>query len=287
MNLYSGALLLLSIVLSTGRNVFSKSISAIPAKTKSFYRMQSVIFLCGCLLLLFDKSVYILPSIETAVLAVVYGFLLIAAQWNYTAALQSGAVGLCSIVYSLGFILPTISGALFWDEKLGLLRIFGVLLVIPAIVISGGSKGTSKGGNKYFLPLILAMLSSGGLGIMQKVQQSSSAPQEKSAFILIAFIIAGVFSLVRSIFATPNNEIPEKKQMAFSSVIGLCFAGCNLLNTILAGLLDSAVFFPTLNIGSILFSLIVGIIAFGEKLNRKTVIVMIIGIVSILLISFG
>lgn len=287
MDLYSGALLLLSIILSTGRNIFSKSISQIPAKTKNFYRMQSVIFLCGCLILLFDKSVYILPSMETAILAVVYGVLLVSAQWNYTSALQSGAVGLCSIVYSLGFILPTISGALFWNEKLGVLRILGVLLVIPAIVISGSSKGTSRGDNKYFLPLILAMLSSGGLGIMQKVQQTSSSSGEKSAFILIAFIIAGVFSLIRSNFAGKNDAAPEKKQIAFSAIIGLCFAGCNLLNTILAGLLDSAVFFPTLNIGSILFSLIVGLIAFGEKLNRKTVIVMIIGIVSILLISLG
>lgn len=287
MDLYSGALLLLSIILSTGRNIFSKSISKIPAKTKNFYRMQAVLFLCGCLVLLFDKSVYILPSMATVIMAVVYGLLLISAQWNYTAALQSGAVGLCSTVYSLGFIVPTISGALFWNEKLTFLRILGVFLVIPAIIISGSSKGGKSGENKYFLPLILAMLSSGGLGIMQKVQQSSSAASEKSAFILIAFIIAGAFSLIRSTFAVKNDANVEKNQIAFSALIGLCFAGCNLLNTILAGLLDSAVFFPTLNIGSIIISLIIGLIAFGEKLNRKTVIVLIIGIVSILLISLG
>ncbi|MBQ7821526.1 MAG: hypothetical protein IJ391_04515 [Clostridia bacterium] len=45
--------------------------------------------------------------------------------------------------------------------------------------------------------------------------------------------------------------------------------GRNLLNTHLASVLDSAVFYPTLNIGMILLSLAMSIIIFKESFTRR------------------
>jgi glucose uptake protein GlcU len=60
-----------------------------------------------------------------------------------------------------------------------------------------------------------------------------------------------------------------------------------LLNTTLAGLLDSAIFFPTLNIGVILLSMICGVIFFKERILKKEITVLILGGVSILLLNFS
>ena len=65
----------------------------------------------------------------------------------------------------------------------------------------------------------------------------------------------------------------------------MAFGLANLLNTILAGRLDSAVFFPVLNISTILFSIVSGIILFKEKLFKNDILVLILGIISILLIT--
>lgn len=285
MTLHAALLLILSIVLSSGRNLFSKSISTVQSKTKTFYLLQAVIFGSGFVPLIFAADISSV-SVITIILAVIYGLLLITAQWNYTIALQHGNVGVCATVYSLGFILPTLSGTIFWNEELSFLRGLGIITVIPAIILSGKSKGNGVGGNRYFLPLMMAMLSSGGLGIMQKVQQRTSYASERSEFVLLSFLIAAVLSLTRSFFAEKQEEIRiTKKQVSFAAATGVCFAVCNLLNTTLAGLLDSAVLFPLLNVGTILFSLAMSVFMYGEKINRRTACILALGIGAIVLIS--
>ncbi|MEE1050299.1 MAG: hypothetical protein U0M60_23085, partial [Clostridia bacterium] len=69
--------------------------------------------------------------------------------------------------------------------------------------------------------------------------------------------------------------------------IGTAFGVCNLLNTILAGQLNSAVFFPVLNIGTILFSIASGVICYKEKILKKDLTVLLLGIISILLITIA
>lgn len=65
----------------------------------------------------------------------------------------------------------------------------------------------------------------------------------------------------------------------------MAFALSNLLNTILAGKLDSAVFFPVLNVGTIIFSLLLGMVLYKEKFTRKDTAALSLGIISILLIT--
>lgn len=288
MDFISIILLTLSVILSVGRNLFSKDISGFSFGTKSFYLVQAVTFFCGSLaLIIFGGFSGVSISALTAFYAIIYGVLLLSAQWCYTAALKTGTTGVCSTVYSLGFILPTISGSLFWNEKITLLNILGVLCVIPAIIISG-TKSSAKGStqnNKYIIPLLIAMLSSGGLGIMQKIQQNSPYPEQKAAFVLIAFVFAAALSLIFYIFTKAKESSVLPKKLLSASGIGICFGCCNLLNTTLAGRLDSAVFFPMQNISVILLSLVFGILIYKEKIHKKELVVLLLGILSILLLN--
>ena len=284
-------LLGLSVVLSTGRNLFSKKLSNIQFGTRSFFLCQSVLFLCGGIaLVLFGKIVWNSLAIATIGYAVIYGFLLILAQWFYTAALAKGNTALCSTVYSLGFILPTLSGAILWSEPFSMLEVLGVLCAMSAVIVSGVRPHVKEKNGKsyYFIPLIIAMLASGELGIVQKLQQKSDYSDQKSLFLLIAFLLAAGISLPFALFTknTTANSIRPRK-LAVASCIGLFFGCCNLLNTSLAGLLDSAIFFPTLNIGVILLSMICGVIFFKEKISKKELAVLILGGLSILLLNLG
>ena len=105
---------------------------------------------------------------------------------------------------------------------------------------------------------------------------------------MIAFTLAAVISLIFSLFAKKQGDTSFRRgKLAVASCIGMCFGYCNLLNTTLAGLLDSAIFFPTLNIGVILLSMICGMIFFKEKISKKEIAVLILGGLSILLLDFG
>ena len=284
-------LLGLSVLLSTGRNLFSKKLSDIRFGTRLFFLCQSVLFLCGAAsIVLFGRISIGSIAFVTLLYAIIYGLLLILAQWFYTAALTKGNTALCSTVYSLGFILPTLSGAILWSESFSGSDLFGVLCAVSAVIILGVHPRTKEKTVKSydFIPLIIAMLASGGLGIVQKLQQKSDDSDQKSLFLLIAFLLAAGISLSFALFTknTTANSIRPRK-LAVASCVGLFFGCCNLLNTSLAGLLDSAIFFPTVNIGVILLSMICGVIFFKEKISKKELAVLILGGLSILLLNLG
>lgn len=282
-------LLLTSITLSTGRNLFSKRISKIPFGSKEFFLHQFVIFVFGGIAVsLLGQIHWKAVSPLTLICAVIYGAVLVCAQWFYTSALSYGNTSLCSTVYSMGFIIPTVSGALFWSENFTFIDLIGVLFAVITIVFSkNSSKDSDKTAFKrFFTPLFIAMLGSGTLGIVQKIHQKSPFANERGTLILIAFILASTFSLAASLLCKNKcgEDIP-KHTLPFASLIGLFFGCCNLLNTTLAGLLDTAIFFPTLNIGIIFLTTLSGAILYREKITRRELTVLLCGSASILLLN--
>lgn len=282
-------LLLTSITLSTGRNLFSKRISKIPFGSKEFFLHQFVIFVFGGIAVsLLGQIHWKAVSPLTLICAVIYGAVLVCAQWFYTSALSYGNTSLCSTVYSMGFIIPTVSGALFWSENFTFIDLIGVLFAVITIVFSkNSSKDSDKTAFKrFFTPLFIAMLGSGTLGIVQKIHQKSPFANERGTLILIAFILASTFSLAASLLCKNrcDEDIP-KHTLPFASLIGLFFGCCNLLNTTLAGVLDTAIFFPTLNIGIIFLTTLSGAILYREKITRRELTVLLCGSASILLLN--
>lgn len=289
MDYTSALLILLSVVLSSTRNLLSKGVSSFHFGTKIFFLSQLSLFFAGSIAVyLFERITLSSISITTALLAVVYGVLLILAQWGYTAALSSGKIAICSTIYSLGFIFPTLSGVFFWKEIIKPINIVGLLCVIPAVIISGLKTTETKNNtsdNNYIIPLIISMLSAGGLGIMQKVQQNSAYAYQRPEFVFMGFCVASVISFIGFIFAKSTANRVWDKKLFLSGGAGVCFGGCNLLNTTLAGRLDSAVFFPVYNISVILLSIILSYMIFREKLTKKEVAVFLLGIISIMLLN--
>jgi drug/metabolite transporter (DMT)-like permease len=281
-------LLILSIVLSCGRNLLSKKLSSAQFGSKTFFYRQGTIFTVGAItLLLLGLTSLGTPSPLTILFALIYGALLITAQWFYTIALGKGNTALCSTVYSMGFIIPTVSGAVFWQESLLLPDIVGILLAASAILCSKASPRSDNSAAKgYYLPLSIAMLASGGLGVMQKVQQKSSVSSERTSFLVIAFIIAAAASFFAAFLARKDTENSTQVQfIPVAAAVGVAFASCNLLNTMLAGRLPSSVFFPTLNIGVILLSMALGCLFFKERIRRKEITVLVLGVLSIILLA--
>lgn len=285
MNILAVSLIIASVILGVGRNILSKTISGISPKIATFYLMQGIIFSSGGVILACYPDTFKSISTQTAILAFIYGLLLITAQWNFTSALSTGNTSVCVTVYSMGFVLPTLSGMFFWGEEISFLKIIGIILAAATVIVSGGGKKEKSDSKKYLIPLILSMLASGGLGILQKIHQSSPHPEEKSAFIFLAFVLAAAFSFGRIMFCKEKRIKILKIHIISAALVGICFSACNLLNTILAGLLETAVLFPVLNISSIFAAMIFCLIFFREKLTAGNYLVLGLGTGAILLIN--
>lgn len=278
--------LLLSVSLSSGRNVITKKTAADAEDRRWFFLSQAVLFAAAAVLLLFF-SLGDLQGISalTVSYSFVYGILLVLSQWMLTAALKSGGTAVCTVVYSLGFLLPTISGVLFWREPFSLLHFVGVLLAVAVILLTANTTKQETRQSKSFLPLLLvAMTASGGLGILQKLQQSSLAADERGAFLLLAFFLA--FAISMAAFLCCHGKVAAGAAKLLSpAAAGLCFGGANLCNTLLAGRMKSAVFFPLQNVSTIVLSTLLGVALFRETIQKRTAAILLLGIAVIVLFS--
>ena len=186
----------------------------------------------------------------------------------------------------MGFIFPTLSGTLFWAEKTNIFDFIGIIFAVLALLFSGTDKKTKTKASKYYLPCLIAMLASGGLGILQKLQQKSDFPNQRGYFLLIAFVFAGVVSVIFALLrAISQKNKTNKKLFIPAAGVGFSFGCCNLLNTFLSGVLPSSFFFPVLNIGAIIATTVMSIILYKEKIQKKELMVLSCGIVSIILLS--
>ena len=85
-----------------------------------------------------------------------------------------------------------------------------------------------------------------------------------------------------------NQKLWRKIHDCFKySFSNFAFRSCNLLNTLLAGLLESTIFFPTLNIGVILLTMLLCAMIYKEKIRRREATVLAFGVLSIMLLNFG
>ena len=277
--------LLLSVSLSSGRNLISKKTAISYSGLGPFFFSQTLLFGCAAVLMLFFGITDLInASSVTWVYGGIYGILLLLSQWMFTLALKNGAASVCTVIYSLGFIIPTLVGTYFWDEDLTIFSFIGIL-VAAIIILLSAKKGTTETSHGIFIPFILvAMTASGGLGIMQKVQQSSAFAEEKEGFLAVAFFFAFIFSLVAFLIFGKGFSFSFKACIP-PALTGACFGGANLFNTILAGRMSSAVFFPLQNVSVILLTAVLSLLFFRERLTLRTGIILLLGIGVIILFS--
>lgn len=283
-------LLASSIVCSTARAVFSKKLGVLNGGKYCFYITQTVLFaVAAAMIFVFNIKSIGRPSVTAVILAVVYGIFTVSSQWTYTKALTKAPVSVCAMIYSFGFIIPTIFGTAVWHERVNAFKIISILLCICTIILSSVKKeDNSKKIHKLPLSLIVAMLSSGGLGIVQKLQQKSSACDETGMFLFLAFVLAAVLSLAASLTKrkdTAQNIRIDLSLSFYIFIVGVSMAAANTANTHLAGLLPSAVVFPTVNVGVILASLAVSVIILKERVYKSQIIAFVLGITAILLFN--
>ena len=283
-------LLALSIVCSTARAVFSKKLGALSDGRRGFYLTQAVLFaVAAAVLLTLNVRSIARPSQTAVLLAVAYGVLTVLSQWMYTLSLTRCPVSVCAMVYSFGFILPTVFGTIVWREPVNAFKIVSILLCIGTIFLASEKRDASAAKPHGLpLPLIIAMLSSGGLGIVQKLQQKSAASGETGMFLCLAFVLATLLSLLAALAARKDAAPKARIAPALALpilIVGVCMAAANTANTLLAGLLPSAVIFPTVNVGVILASLAASALLLKEKPTRRQLAAFALGITAILLFN--
>ncbi len=212
-------------------------------------------------------------------------------------ALEIGPLSYTTVIISCSTLITALSGAMFFGESIAFVQYIGIATMLVSLFLSVEKKNDGKKASAKWLTLcLLAFACSGGIGLMQKIHQSSQYKNELNAFLVIAFASAFVFSaLTLTVLYTANKSEDKTKNPSNSKAYkwlivgnmilgGACVAVNNKLNLYLSGVMDSAVFFPIVNGGGVALVTLAAVAIFREKLTLKQWIGIAFGIGSIILL---
>ena len=248
------------------------------------YIMATIIQLC------FGASFS--KELTTILPATGYAIFLLLMQACSLKAMSCGPMALSSLFVMYGLIIPSLAGPIFWHEKISIMQVIGIILMLAAIYISSAteqstgevSDGISK---KWFLYAFLSLIFSGLVGLFEKVHQTGPSADEVGAFLLTAFTILVVLNgLIVLVSYFKNHNVNVNKGAVICAVLtGIISAFYSRVNLILAGGLDSMVYYPISSGGAILLTVIVAGLFFREKFTKRSITGIIVGGISIILLG--
>lgn len=231
-------------------------------------------------------------SAFTVVLGVAFGAITALQGITNIAALQVGPMSYTSVIISFSTLISALSGVMFFDEELGWAQIVGIALMLVSFLLATKSDGEEKKANLKWLSLcLIAFAATGGIGVMQKVHQSSEHQNELNAFLIIAFfssaILCAIFAVLLKRKGSRDDATRSKNKnqalilIAIMIAGGACIAVNNKFNLYLSGVMDSAVFFPIVNGGGLVLTTLSAVLLFKERLSKKQWIGVVFGIASV------
>lgn len=232
-------------------------------------------------------------SFYTVIMALIFGTITLFQQLFNLLALETGPFSYTNVIISLSTLIPTLSGAIFWNEKISFIQICGILLLILCLVLSVDFSNKDKKTNmKWFIYSMCAFATTGLIGVMQKIHQTSIYKDELDVFLITSFVFSFIISsILAALFNKKRltSKSTSKTILSFTPIVLLLLSGIfvavnNKFNLYLSGILDSAIFFPLVNGGGLILSSIFSVIVFKEKLSHVQWLGLVIGIISTILI---
>lgn len=211
-------------------------------------------------------------SLYTVLLGAAFGILTALNSFFRMKAMALGEMSFTTLFVAASMIIPGFSGALIWGEALPWTRVVGTFVMILAVFLAATRCG-KKSSPAWFFFCIGTFLFNGFVGVLQKVQGHSDHAAESGMFLFTAFLTAGVVSVIFALYFTAKEK-PPRPFFTGKDVPVILFAGgfsayLNVANLYLAGVLSSALFFPVMNGGSTMLSLLLAILLIRERPTKK------------------
>jgi len=283
-------LLIASVILAVGKsslyNIFAKRNA--PSLTETFrfnavsYGAAAIIALTG---MLFSAGTL---SVTTVICAFFYAAIAAALQTISITAMGVGAMSVTSICVMYGMIIPAAAGPVFWHEPIGGLQIAGIVIMLFSLwLIKEKTTETEKKlSGRWTVLAVAAFFLSGMAGVMEKIHQSTGARDERMSFVFAACTFMFVFS-VAAVGITRKKEQKKTTASALLPAVlsGLVVGFYSTVNLILAGKLASILYYPVANGGAMLLTVLVSVIAFKERFDKRKIIGTGLGLIGILCLS--
>ena len=282
--------LVVSVFMSASSSVFGKIFNKKNDEKRDstiFYNFLLIIsvFICWGILYIIDFS------FDANVLwySILFAICYTACNLGIINALKYGPAMLTSLFISLSLILTTLWGFVFWDAKVTLPVIIGLLLVACAIVLCLYTKGKDDKSVswKWLLYVALAFLGNAGCSIVQRTQQVQHNGQHGNMLMLFAI---GFCALAYLIIYLKSNREDTPTMLKTSWWIPVCAGICNVILNVFVMLmavtdLSPSLIYPVIGVGGLAVVTIFSLLVFKEKMRWWQWVGVAVGALAVALLS--
>ena len=202
---------------------------------------------------------------------------------------QRLGVSVASVATKMSLVIPVLVGVMLYKEELGLVKIIGIVLALAAVYFASiKDKSRVLRSTSLLLPL-LTFIGSGAIDAsLGYMQREYITHKELPLFSATVFASAAIIGIIFILFKSRQKPL----KINFRNVLGgICLGIPNyfsiffLLQALRNESLNSASIFTINNVAIVMFSTLLGILLFREKISFKNWGGIALAIVSIILVA--
>lgn len=228
----------------------------------------------------FDTNSYIL-SVTIGVFFFI-GFLLIGKT------IQTSGLSITSVASKMSVVIPIIFSILFDNEAVGLFKILGIVLALVSIFMIVYNKDDSKKNRAIITPILLFVFM-GIVDSLVKYSQSHIFNKDVNAvvFTSLLFSFALITSIIYYLFKINTNKKFDINTFYFGSALGIVNFGSIyfLIKALDENVFNSSVVFGINNTSIVVFSILIGLLFFKEKISKLNFAGIVVSIIAILILT--
>lgn len=202
---------------------------------------------------------------------------------------QKLGVSVASVATKMSLVLPVLFGVFMYKEALGLTKIIGILLALAAVYFASIKEHSTTFKRSSLLLPLLVFMGSGTIDVsLSYCQKHFIKPLDLPLFSASIFGSAAIIGICFILL----NSFKKPIKINLRNVIGGIFLGVPnyfsvyfLLRALQSETLNSASIFTINNVAVVLFSTLLAILIFKEKISTKNWAGIGLAVISIILVA--
>lgn len=282
--------LVVSVFMNASSSVFGKVFNKRSEDKKDatiFYNFCLMISVCACWAILYALDF----SFEANVLwySVLFAICYTVFNIGMINGLKYGPASLTSLLLGLSLLVTTIWGFIFWDAKLTVFVVIGLILVGCSIVLCLYTKEKEQKtiSLKWLFYVALAFFGNAGCTIVQRTQQIQYNGQHGNMLMLFASLFSALAYLI--IYLKSNRE-DSTTILRESWWVPICAGICNVILNVFVMLmaltdLSPSLIYPVIGAGGLTVVMVFSLFVFKEKMRWWQWLGIGIGTIAVVLLS--
>ncbi|WP_276167132.1 DMT family transporter [Zobellia alginiliquefaciens] len=206
-------------------------------------------------------------------------------------ASQKVGVSVTSVATKMSFVIPVIIGVLLYAEELGYVKTFGIILALAAVYFTSIKEPVKKFEKSALILPVLVFLGSGIIDASLKyIQEIHIKEEEYPIFSATVFASAACIGFLITLFKIKDLRATYNWNTLLGGIaLGVVnyFSIFFLLKALRNDTLNSSSVFTINNVAIVMFTTLLGILLFKEKISSKNWGGIALAITSIILVAFG